>query len=28
MLIDPALSGCRRFLTPQPGINSGFMVAR
>jgi histidine ammonia-lyase len=26
MLIDPALSGVPAFLTPKPGINSGFMV--
>jgi histidine ammonia-lyase len=28
MLIDPALSGLPAFLTPQPGVNSGFMVAQ
>ena len=28
MLIDPALSGLPAFLTPQPGLNSGFMVAQ
>jgi histidine ammonia-lyase len=28
MLIDPALSGLPAFLTPQPGINSGFMIAQ
>jgi len=27
MLIDSALSGLPAFLTPQPGLNSGFMVA-
>lgn len=26
MLIDPALSGVPAFLTPKPGLNSGFMV--
>ncbi|MGH7155899.1 MAG: aromatic amino acid lyase, partial [Acetobacteraceae bacterium] len=26
MLIDPALSGLPAFLTPRPGLNSGFMV--
>src|ERR1700736_4890946 len=26
MLIDPALSGLPAFLTPQPGLNSGFMI--
>jgi histidine ammonia-lyase len=26
MLIDPALSGLPAFLTPNPGLNSGFMV--
>jgi histidine ammonia-lyase len=26
MLIDPALSGLPAFLTPKPGINSGFMI--
>src|SRR5262249_17357054 len=28
MLIDPALSGLPAFLTPQAGLNSGFMVAQ
>ena len=28
MLIDPALSGLPAFLTPQPGLNSGLMVAQ
>ena len=28
MLIDPALSGLPAFLTPKPGLNSGFMVAQ
>jgi histidine ammonia-lyase len=28
MLIDPALSRLPAFLTPQPGLNSGFMVAQ
>jgi histidine ammonia-lyase len=28
MLIDSALSGLPAFLTPQPGINSGFMIAQ
>jgi histidine ammonia-lyase len=28
MLIDPALSGLPAFLTPQPGINSGLMIAQ
>src|SRR5262245_10312613 len=28
MLIDPELSGLPAFLTPQPGLNSGFMVAQ
>ena len=28
MLIDPALSGLPAFLTPQPGLNSGFMMAQ
>ena len=28
MLIDPALSGLPAFLTPQPGLNSGFMIAQ
>ena len=27
MLIDSAISGLPAFLTPQPGLNSGFMVA-
>ena len=27
MLVDPALSGLPAFLTPKPGLNSGFMVA-
>jgi histidine ammonia-lyase len=26
MLVDPALSGLPAFLTPHPGINSGFMI--
>ena len=26
MLIDPALSGMPAFLTPKPGLNSGFMI--
>ena len=26
MLVDPALSGLPAFLTPRPGINSGFMI--
>jgi histidine ammonia-lyase len=26
MLVDPALSGMPAFLTPQPGLNSGFMI--
>ena len=26
MLIDPALSGLPAFLTPRPGLNSGFML--
>ena len=26
MLVDPALSGLPAFLTPRPGLNSGFMV--
>ena len=26
MLIDPALSGLPAFLTPRPGLNSGFMI--
>jgi histidine ammonia-lyase len=28
MLIDPALSGLPAFLTPKPGLNSGFMIAQ
>jgi histidine ammonia-lyase len=28
MLVDPALSGLPAFLTPQPGLNSGFMIAQ
>jgi histidine ammonia-lyase len=28
MLIDPALSGLPAFLTPKPGLNSGFMLAQ
>ena len=28
MLIDPTISGLPAFLTPQPGLNSGFMVAQ
>ncbi len=28
MLVDPALSGLPAFLTPKPGLNSGFMVAQ
>jgi histidine ammonia-lyase len=28
MLIDPAISRLPAFLTPQPGLNSGFMVAQ
>ena len=28
MLVDPALSGLPAFLTPQPGLNSGFMMAQ
>ena len=28
MLIDPALSRLPAFLTPQPGLNSGFMLAQ
>jgi histidine ammonia-lyase len=28
MLIDPAFSGLPAFLTPQPGLNSGFMMAQ
>ncbi len=27
MLVDPALSGLPAFLTPRPGLNSGFMIA-
>ena len=27
MLVDPALSGLPAFLTPKPGLNSGFMIA-
>ncbi len=27
MLVDPALSGLPAFLTPHPGLNSGFMIA-
>ena len=27
MLVDPALSGLPAFLTPKPGLNSGFMRA-
>ncbi|MBL7373274.1 aromatic amino acid lyase, partial [Escherichia coli] len=26
MLVDPALSNLPAFLTPQPGLNSGFMI--
>src|SRR5438477_7101226 len=26
MLVDPALSGMPAFLTPRPGLNSGFMI--
>ena len=26
MLVDPALSGLSAFLTPKPGLNSGFMI--
>src|SRR3546814_20859855 len=26
MLVDPALSGLPAFLTPQAGLNSGFMI--
>jgi histidine ammonia-lyase len=26
MLVDPALSGLPAFLTPKPGLNSGFMI--
>jgi histidine ammonia-lyase len=28
MLVDPALSGMPAFLTPTPGLNSGFMIAQ
>src|SRR4029453_399916 len=28
MLVDPALSRLPAFLTPKPGLNSGFMVAQ
>ena len=28
MLVDPALSGLSAFLTPRPGLNSGFMMAQ
>ncbi len=28
MLVDPALSGVPAFLTPRPGLNSGFMIAQ
>lgn len=28
MLVDPALSGLPAFLTPEPGLNSGFMIAQ
>jgi histidine ammonia-lyase len=28
MLVDPALSGLPAFLTPKPGLNSGFMMAQ
>jgi histidine ammonia-lyase len=28
MLVDPALSGLPAFLTPDPGLNSGFMIAQ
>jgi histidine ammonia-lyase len=28
MLVDPTLSGLPAFLTPEPGINSGFMIAQ
>ncbi len=27
MLVDPVLSGLPAFLTPEPGLNSGFMIA-
>src|SRR3546814_20846752 len=26
MLVDPVLSGLPAFLTPKPGLNSGFMI--
>src|SRR5205807_1517512 len=26
MLVDPGLSGLPAFLTPRPGLNSGFMI--
>merc|ERR1711893_275273 len=26
LLVDPALSGLPAFLTPRPGLNSGFMI--
>src|ERR1700757_272687 len=28
MLVDPSLSGLPAFLTPKPGLNSGFMIAQ
>ena len=28
MLVDPALSGLPAFLTPKPGLNSGFMIGQ
>jgi histidine ammonia-lyase len=28
MLVDPAMSGLPAFLTPRPGLNSGFMIAQ
>jgi histidine ammonia-lyase len=28
MLVDPVLSGLPAFLTPKPGLNSGFMIAQ
>jgi histidine ammonia-lyase len=28
MLVDPALSGLPAFLTPRPGLNSGFMISQ
>jgi histidine ammonia-lyase len=28
MLVDPTLSGLPAFLTPKPGLNSGFMIAQ